>query len=63
MRDTHISYAYKTIFSQLTKNRQKVFMKPCVLCVQFPDRIPVGQVAAVFAVQTTAEELAPFADG
>lgn len=38
-------------------------MKLCVLCVQFPDRIPVGQVAAVFAVQTTAEELAPFADG
>ena len=34
-----------------------------VLCVQFPDRIPVGQVAALFAVQTTAEELAPFADG
>lgn len=33
------------------------------LCVQFPDRIPVGQVAALFAVQTTAEELAPFADG
>lgn len=41
----------------------KVFMKPCVLSVQFPDRIPVGQVAALFAVQTTAEELAPFADG